>query len=388
MSRRILLTCEDFLPLVGGAEVCVWNLALEFRRRGHTVTVYTNTVQRMEEGEQGIVRVQWAFAAQALVRNVRTLWGLIGTHDIVHCQYSFRLACLCAIIARIRRRPLLVTQQGKGIVPEAGTKWYHKIFIRICQEISMRGATHITSTSNEITDLSAAFVPRSKITVISNGYDAGLFHLDASRPVPPEFQQAHGAPVILTVRRLVPKNGIHILIQALALVRDRNPRFHYLSIGEGRVQPFIEQLVKEYDLAGHVTLLGAHPNETLPAYYQHADVVIIPSSAEATSIACIEAMGMGKPLICSRVGGLIDLLGKDSFYGLLVSIYGSEQCNYAPPDYLPREELQPLADAIVDFFENPDPFRERASRARQKVEKEHTWSAIADRYLRLYDQFL
>ncbi len=386
---RILLTCEDFFPHVGGAEVCVANLKRELSSFGHHVVLYTNTMAKTPDDDALLVRVPWSFSVQGLWKNVRTLWELVADSDIVHCQYSFRLAAICAIICFLQRKPMVLTQQGKGIVAEAHSRWHHALLIRVCQVVSMRGATIITSTSDEITDLTAAFVPRSKIVSVTNGYDAATFQPDDSVPVPPEYQSiSEGVKTLLTVRRLVPKNGIHILVQALALVRDKNPDFHYFAIGEGRTEGFILELVRKYGLEKHVTLLGKKPNDQIRSYLQHADLVLIPSSAEATSIACIEAMGMQKPLIASRVGGLIDLLGTNSEYGLLVPIYDSEACTYDPPDTLPPERLQALADAILSFLRDPNPFYTRAVAARQKALESYSWTSIAKRYQDLYDQYL
>jgi glycosyltransferase involved in cell wall biosynthesis len=387
VGYRVLLTCEDYLPVMGGAEICVAQLRAQLIAKGHAATVYTNTLQATDD-ETGIVRVRWSFTPRGLWRNVAALWRLIGGHDVVHCQYSFRLAALCAPLCGLRGKPMVLTQQGKGIVPEAHTKLRHLFLYKLCQRVSMRCATILTSTSDEITDLTAAFVPRSKIIPVSNGYDATLFKPDPSLPKPPELDVPPGMRTLLTVRRLVPKNGIHILVQALALVKEQRTDFRYVAIGEGRARPVIEKLVEELGLQEHVMLLGSRPNDTLRAYYQHADLLLVPSSAEATSIACIEAMGMEKPLIASRVGGLIDLLGTDSRFGLLVPIYDSEACTYDPPDTLPRERLQPLANAIVSFLKDPKPFEERAARARERAEKEYAWSVIAERYISIYRMFL
>ena len=384
MSLRILLTCEDYLPHVGGAEVYVAKVSEELQRLGHHTTIFTNTMDRLPD-DAGAVRLPWRFSPRGLWNHMRALWTLIGSHDVIHCTYSFRIAAICALIARMRGKPLLLTQQGRGIVPEVHPRVHHAVLFYICQVLSMKLARHITATSEEIADLSAAFVARDKITVISNGYDAQLFSPEHRLPVPPEFRSlSQGMKRLLTVRRLVPKNGIHILVQALALVKERDPHFHYSAIGEGRARAYIEQLVKDLHLTGHVTLLGAKPNEQTAAYVQHADLVLFPSSAEAQSIACIEAMGMGTPVIASRVGGLIDLLGEDSAYGLLVKIYDSEASNYEAPQTLSHERLQPLADAILDFFQNPAVFQERADRARRKVLGAYSWKAVTQRYLAMY----
>ncbi len=385
---RILLTCEDYFPHIGGAEVCVHNLLKELTRAGHSVTLFTNTTKTTDD-EAGVVRVAWRMLPLQLWNNWKTLWKLAGEHDLVHCQYSFRLAAMAGVIARLRNKPMLLTQQGKGIVPEAGSTWYNSILIKVCQRVSMWSATHITSTSDEITDLTAAFVPRSKITLVSNGYDARRFKPDASLPMPPEFAAlSRSVRKIVSVRRLVPKNGIHIFVQALGMVVKQVQDFHYFAIGEGRVEQFIRQLIEENKLQNHVTLLGKRGNDTLAAYYQHADLVVIPSSAEARSIACIEAMGMGRPLIASRVGGLIDLLGKDSAYGQLVNIYNDEACNYGPPDRLPAEQLQPLVDAIVAFLNDPKPLQAKGELARRLVEREYSWEAITKQYIVIYDTLL
>lgn len=382
--KRVLLTCEDYFPHIGGAEVCVYNLRRELRALGYDVTVFTNTLQTTDD-EGGITRVRWSFLPRGLFEHWRTLWRLIGDCDIVHCQYSFRIAAIAGVIARLRGKPMLLSQQGKGIVPEAGSTFLNSLLIKICQHVSMRAATHLTATSDEIFDLTAAFVPRSKITLVSNGYDAKIFSPDSSLPVPPEFSSVpSGTKKILSVRRLVPKNGIHIFVQALAIVKNIRSDFHYFAIGEGRVEGFIRELIKEFGLENHVTLLGKRGNETLPSYYQHADLIVVPSSAEARSIACIEAMGMGKPIIASRVGGLIDLLGSDSRYGELVRIYDSEACTYGPPDRLPGERLQPLADAIIAFLENPSPLMAKGQQAMEFVQKECSWKTITGKYIELY----
>ena len=387
MKRRILLTCEDYFPHVGGAEVCVYNLRKQLTALGYEATVFTNTMERTQD-EDHVIRFPWSFSLRGIYGNITTLWSLIKASDLVHCTYSFRIACLCAVIARLQGKPMLLTQQGRGIVPESHPRWMDAVLVRICQHVSMRLCHHITSTSDEITDLTAAFVPRSKITLVSNGYDAERFTPNTSIPCPQDFTVSPGTKRLLTVRRLVPKNGIHILVQALGLVLKKRSDFHYFAIGEGRTQAFVESLVQKHGLTGHVTLLGKRSNDQILPYYQHTDLVLVPSSAEARSIACIEAMAMGKPLIASRVGGLIDLLGSDSAYGELVSIYDSEACTYTPPDTLPEDRLQNLADAILAFLDSPDPLLAKAAKASDLVRKQYSWASITQEYIRLYDRLL
>ena len=389
MALNILLTCEDYFPVIGGAEVCVHNLKKSYEKSGHRVTLVTNTTDTMPDDDASIIRIAWRFTPVQLWRHVRLLWRLIGTHDIVHCQYSFRLACVCAVIAFLRRKPMVLTQQGRGIVPEVHPKLHHAALAALCRFLSLKGAAVITSTSEEISILTARYVPRERIIDITNGYDAQTFAPDPSIAVPPEYALLSDTTnIILTVRRLVPKNAIHILVQALAVLKERSLDFHYFAVGDGRMRSIIEELIRTHHLQNHVTLLGKRGNDTLRVYYQHSDVVIVPSSAEATSIACIEAMGMRKPIIASRVGGLIDLLQRDEQFGTLVDLYDTEACSYDAPMTLPREKLELLADAIEGVFTDPVSAQVKADAAYAHVKGAYSWDAIAQRYLTLYDQAL
>lgn len=365
--------------------MCVFHIRKELLKCGYYVTVFTHTVDH-EPGEENIVRCPWSFSFRGLWNTSITLWKLIQNHDIVHSMYSFRIAALCAVFVRLQGKKMLLTQQGKGIVPEANPHWHHAILVKLCQHLSMKLCHHITSTSDEITELTEKFVSKEKITLVSNGYNADLFRPDANVAIPPEYVLVpSGTKKILSVRRLVPKNGIHILIQALALVRNVRTDFHYFAIGDGRSREFIESLICELRLEKNITLLGKKGNDVLLPYYRHADCIIIPSSAEARSIACIEAMAMGKPLIASKVGGLIDLIGRTNDYGTLVSIYGSESCTYDPPLRLPEDSLRPLADVILDVLDHPQSFEMKAQQAAMFAQKNYSWETITKAYLRLYE---
>jgi glycosyltransferase involved in cell wall biosynthesis len=386
----ILLTCEDFLPAIGGAEICVENLANELQKLGYNVTIFTNTVEKLEnELEKNIVRLPWKFTLYNVMNNVRTLWKLIHESNIVHCQYSFRIACLCAIICRLQGKPMVLTQQGRGIVPEAQTKWYYLFLYKICQHVSMRGAHVITSTSKEITELTAKFVDRTKIIDITNGFNGNLFKPSNEILRPKEFLNIKkDTKIILSVRRLVPKNGIHILIQALASLKKQYKEFHYFAIGTGRMYEEIQLLINSLNMQDCVTLLGSRSNHELKNYYQHANVIVVPSSAESTSIACIEAMAMGRPLVASKVGGLIDLIGRDNNNGTLVEIYESETSNYDAPETLPEKQLEPLVQILLDVFLNPDSYEKKALHAAKHAQENYSWEAITKQYIYLYNQLL
>ena len=121
-----------------------------------------------------------------------------------------------------------------------------------------------------------------------------------------------------------------------------------------------------------ITLLGEVPHEKVKDYYALADIVIVPSvhSAgveEATSISALEAMGSGTPFIACAVGGLKEIVnpGVD---GVLIE----------------EKNVEQMSEAIIDFLDHPEKGMEMAKRAREKIEKEYSHLAAAEKYEEVY----
>jgi glycosyltransferase involved in cell wall biosynthesis len=118
-------------------------------------------------------------------------------------------------------------------------------------------------------------------------------------------------PVILAVGRLIEKKGFHVLIEALAELRDRGESFRCFIAGDGPERESLERLITEKSLKGHVRLLGDVPLERLRRqYYRRASVMaqpcVVASDGDRDGIptVLIEAMAMGVPVISTRVSGI------------------------------------------------------------------------------------
>ncbi len=197
-----------------------------------------------------------------------------------------------------------------------------------------------------------------KVKVIPNGVDASVFHpgVECSILCP--------LPIILTARRLVRKNGIEYLIKAMEYIKDQ---CKLLIIGDGPERQKLEILAKR---AGNIEFMGAVPHEKMPSCIAGADIAVVPSIIEASSLFMLEAMAMGKPVVASAVGGLPEILG-DS--GILVT-----------PMH-PRS----LVNAIMELLHDPVKRRRLGSSARRRVEENFTWQKIAmqieNEYLHLWN---
>ncbi|MBE0598140.1 MAG: glycosyltransferase [Desulfuromonadales bacterium] len=158
---------------------------------------------------------------------------------------------------------------------------------------------------------------------------------------------------ILCVARLHPVKGLHDLIAACALLRERQADFTCLIVGEGELRQNLQRQIIDQGLSGMVHLAGAIPNEKLPELYAGSSVFVLPSYSEGLPVVLLEAMASGLPVIATRVGGIPELVTSGE-NGLLV----------APA------QPESLAAAIQELATLPEPEIARMrNRNRLKVEK-------------------
>jgi len=190
--------------------------------------------------------------------------------------------------------------------------------------------------------------------------------LRASWDIPP------GKIVLFCPRRLVKKNGVIYPSLALATMKqDDRQRFLLLHAGEGGEREEIERIIRDNSLADTVRLLGGQGPDTVRDLYRLADIVLVPSVhsenvEEATSLAALEAMASGRPLIAGNVGGLAEML-VDGETGLLVPV-GPET----------------LAAAMVRLASDPALGSRLAAGARTYVVGNHSHLAAASAYVGIY----
>ena len=187
-----------------------------------------------------------------------------------------------------------------------------------------------------------------------------------------EWDVPEGRYVLFCPRRLVKKNGVIYPSLALAAMSDSDrERFLLLHAGEGGERAEIERIVRENRLEKLVRLLGGQGPETVRDLYRMADIVLVPSVhsenvEEATSLAALEAMACGRPLVAGDVGGLAEMV-VDGETGLLVQADG-----------------EMLASAILRLADSPQLRAELASAARRYVVDNHSHLRAAQAYVEVY----
>jgi glycosyltransferase involved in cell wall biosynthesis len=115
--------------------------------------------------------------------------------------------------------------------------------------------------------------------------------------------------ILLAVRRLVPRMGLDLLINAFGRLAGDFPDALLFIGGRGPIQADLEALVEERGLADRVRLLGYLPQSALPQAYGAADLVIMPSLAlEGLGLVTLESMACGTAVAATPVGGNEELI--------------------------------------------------------------------------------
>jgi glycogen synthase len=112
---------------------------------------------------------------------------------------------------------------------------------------------------------------------------------------------------LLSVGRLERNKGFHVLIAALARLRERlPPRWRWLLVGSGKERAALEAQARQAGIAAHIGFVGRLDDDELHSLYEEVDLVIHPTLYEGSSLVTLEGMVHRKPMIASAAGGIPD----------------------------------------------------------------------------------
>lgn len=364
---RILMPSIYFPPRVGGIESHVYYLARELARRGHRVTVVTTKTEKRspwrETMDGVIVHRLPSFGKHFLgwilssIASVPSVVSMAKGHDIVHC-HTFAFALGGTVAASLLRCPLVVTVHSSHFLRLSA-----KVVMRPPLRLVLGRARALLSTSKEIDRVVKRLVPEAYTLPIVNGIDTEKF-----RPVEPGLKRESDEFLIVCPRRLVEKNGVEFLVRALAILKEGMKVKVYVS-GDGPLRGHLGHLAEELGVSENLVFLGSVDNDRMPSIYSSADLVVVPSLIEATSIAALEAMSCERVVAASRVGGLPEII--DEEVGILFQS-GSPEA---------------IAEAVRAVRERHDA-ADMGRAARKRVETSWSIRKVADIHEELYLKYV
>ncbi len=211
-------------------------------------------------------------------------------------------------------------------------------------------ADQIQAISNYLAKWAKAMGAACLVTVVPNGVDFEKIK-----------SSGQNSKVVITTSRLVAKNGVGDLIEAMRFLPE-NVRL--MIVGSGPLERNLKLKTKSYKLEPRVTFVGAVSPDQIPDYLSRADIFARPSLSEGLGNSFLEAMAAGLPTIGTPVGGIPDFL-KDGETGWLT----------------PVNSPQILAEKIKFILDpaNQDQVN-RVTAAGQKLARDnYNWPAVAEK---------
>ncbi|MBI5229829.1 MAG: glycosyltransferase family 4 protein [Candidatus Magasanikbacteria bacterium] len=314
--RRILIFSTAYLPLIGGAEVMVKEitdrLGTEFEFVLVTAQLRAELPSHERIGAVEVHRIGRGYWSDKLLlafygaRYARSLGGFDAVWGIM-ASYG-GLAALRYKKMHLRTKFLLTLQEGDSRAHiYARVWWWWPYFTQI-----FKRADKIQAISNYLAEWAREMGARCAVDVVPNGVDAAKFSPPdevARARARAEVRQQYGislnAPLVVSVSRLVPKNGIADLIQAMKFLPEDA---HLMIVGEGVLSRSLHALVQTKGLKDRVHFVGFVSHNDLPRYLWASDIFCRPSLSEGLGNVFLEAMAAGVPVVAPQVGGIKDFL--------------------------------------------------------------------------------
>jgi glycosyltransferase involved in cell wall biosynthesis len=299
-------------------------------------------------------------AAEAIHRNERfdAIWGIMAAYGGA-----------AALLFKMRHPKipfLLSLQEGDTethILRRVG--WW-----RLLWRLMFKRADRIHAISSFLKDFALRQGAVNPVDIVPNGINVERFKENSKRP------GSHDICRIITTSRLVHKNGIDVLMRAVARIQHMKWELHIL--GAGPLEGELASLAKKLHIHERVKFFGHIAPHDVPAYLESADIFVRPSRSEGLGSSFLEAMGAGLPIIGTPVGGITDFLRDYEKEGDTV---GNGLFSAVDDDY-------DLSVKISFLMEHPKIANMLGRNGKKFVLRHYSWNDIAFRMKTIFQEII
>jgi len=353
---------------LAGTEIATYNIARHLAKRGHQVHVITSLDEGLpiESLEQGFYVHRIRFPRVRILPTV-VFWlkALLQLRrlkpDIVHGQ-NIMMGEGGFLAKKLLKKPYVVYGRGGDIY----RPW---LFKKLISKLVLRNADAVIALTRGMKTEMQKICSRD-IFVVPNGIDLERFDNLPRDEMRGKLQAKADDRLIIFVGRFRPEKGVTYLIEAMAIVSQRDQSARLLLVGEGPEEDDLRQLVEQLNLGDVVNFVGQVSHERVPEYMAASDIFVLPSLSESFGIVNLEAMAAGLPVVASKVGGVPEII-QEGENGFLVEPGNPQQ----------------IAERVLLLLRNVK-LRERISRNNTEKARGYTWERVVDRLEEIYQNHL
>lgn len=212
-------------------------------------------------------------------------------------------------------------------------------------------------------------VQKDNISIILNGIRIpGEVDGQAVNSIRKEFSVSKDDLLILSVGRLVEQKGFHLLIQAADKVVREKPGTKFVIAGDGKLKASLDAMVINLNLQDTLKFVGVRAD--IPELLMAADIYLTTSLWEGLSLALLEAMAAGLPVVTTAVEGVGNVVAHEK-NGLIV----------------PVGDVDAIADAVNRLIGDRKMRHSLGSAANKTIVHNHSLEKMCREYERLFLEF-
>ena len=382
---RVVLVTRRFWPLVGGAEIVAARLASGLHARGVATTILSARWQadwpaEIEHHGVRVVRLPqparrmwgtWRYlqAVGRWLRQNRSAFDLVYVSMLKHDAYA-------AITASDGSFPVVVRAEGAGLTGDCHWQLEATCGLRIKRRCQKADALIAPSPAIE-RELIVAGYSRKRIHYIPNGVPMPELRDAANRAearadlaeADPSLAIGNDAPLAVYTGRLHEMKGLDYLVRAWPRVLKQLPTARLWLVGDGPHRQALHELIGHLGLWGFVYMAGSF--DDVEEFLRAADLFVLPSLEEGMSLAVLEAMAIGLPVIATNIPAN-EAIVADGLTGRL-----------SPPRNADR-----LAELVIELFNDRPQAQRLADAAHQQVIEKFSIDRMIDDHLELFDRTL
>jgi len=372
-----------FFPHIGGVEISVFNLVKKLRELGQDVSVITSDVPPVGSYSISGVKIHrlpvlfrlydapFCPSLPIMLSKVRA--------DIIHAHTPPRFFADCVSMLhklRFSAAPLILTfhfclENAPSLINAISNFHYNTatpFIFDSCNRII------VPTESYRVLLLKRFGLCTRKIRVIPHGVDLNEFNPKRfEKEVAKKKYGLSSKKVVLFIGRLdtegAEQKGIRYLLEAVPLVVKEVDDVKFVIGGGGKELERFKDICRHLGISSYVKFIGRFPYGETPSLISTADVFVLPSVFESFGIVLCEAMAMKKPVISTKIRGVVDVV-EDGKTGLLVE---------------PRNPKE-LAHAVLRILSNKNLAERLVKEGRKRVEEKYDWNLIVQKILQIYEE--
>ncbi len=392
-EKKIVFITEDiFGDSVGGVEQHIFNISKELSLSGFDITIIALQASNQDKRIEKVINIDACSIKLINIKKKNLFYDLIKK---LESKFTGNLGFLAALLGKLlpnihfktlikevkKLKPDIVHQHdylANIIASKKLSKIYPIVFTNHTGQYLFLEKTiigrmiqkQLISHYKTIIGPSRELTPNNNNSIfIPNGVDTNLFNGE-------RYIKYSNKIVFICPRRWAPTKGIKFLAEAIvALPENIRDKCIFLFAGSDSndYPKYAEEVEKilQSTSSDCCKLLGNLNQNQLKDAFLHSDVVIIPSLMEATSLAAMEGMSCGLPVLSTNVGGMPDVvINKD--LGWLVE---------------PKNPI-PIKDVIIDIANKKYNLEKMGSLSKAFVNQNRSWEEIAKRVKNIYVDIL